>query len=155
MINTGYKGQFYKYDYDAHTYKGEVAQMDICPECYDKTCNLDLPETNELPIEAEKKTDSNKSVFKELGKALEELDPLQKKKPDKKEKKKTGTIKKKTDPDEDWKPGRSKNLDDGKIWALYTAKCPWTLEEIADEMGCSPNTIYNHLKRMRKEKGLI
>lgn len=44
-------------------------------------------------------------------------------------------------------------LDDGKIWALAHGRRPWTLEMIADEMGCSVMTIYKHLKRMREERG--
>ena len=39
-----------------------------------------------------------------------------------------------------------KDIDDGKIKALRTAG--WTVEQIAEEMKCSPVTIYNHLKAM-------
>jgi len=44
-------------------------------------------------------------------------------------------------------------LDLGKIWALAHGKVPWTLKEIAEEMGCSATTIYYHLSKMRKERG--
>lgn len=44
-------------------------------------------------------------------------------------------------------------LDLGKIWALAHGKVPWTLKEIAEEMGCSTTTIYYHLSKMRKERG--
>ena len=56
---------------------------------------------------------------------------------------------------EDKSKYRTSKLDDGKIWDLYTAKAPWTLKAIAEEMGVSETTIYNHIKRMRKEKGVI
>lgn len=38
---------------------------------------------------------------------------------------------------------RRKDLDDGKIRALR--KAGWTLEKIADEMGCATQTIKNRL----------
>ena len=44
-------------------------------------------------------------------------------------------------------------LDLGKIWALAHGKPPWTLKEIAEEMGCSVTTIHHHLSKMRKERG--
>ena len=51
------------------------------------------------------------------------------------------------------KKTRNDNIDDGKIWALAHAKNPWTIEKIAEECRCSTATVYNHLKRMREEKG--
>ena len=42
-----------------------------------------------------------------------------------------------------------KPLDDGKILALRNAG--WSLEKIADEMNCSPQTVANHLERMKKK----
>lgn len=42
-------------------------------------------------------------------------------------------------------PIKSK-LDDGKIKALRNAG--WTLEKIADEMHCAPQTVANHLNAM-------
>lgn len=139
MKETGYKGQFFIYDYAAHTYRGEVAQLDICPECYGKNTSQDPLEKKELSIEAEEKTNKSKKAFKDLGDALEKLNSG-KPAPEKKER-------------PEFKNGRSKNLDDGKIWALYTGKWPWTLEQIAEEMDCSAATIQKHLKRMREERG--
>ena len=40
-------------------------------------------------------------------------------------------------------------VDHGKIMALYRAK--WTVAAIADEMGCSQQTIYNHLRTEAQE----
>ena len=51
------------------------------------------------------------------------------------------------------KKTRNDNIDDGKIWALAHAKKPWTIEAIAEECRCSTATVYNHLKRMREERG--
>lgn len=41
-------------------------------------------------------------------------------------------------------------LDDGKIGALREAG--WSLKAIAEEMGCSIQTVSNHLKAMGKEE---
>lgn len=46
-----------------------------------------------------------------------------------------------------------KKIDDGKIWALAHAKKPWTMEQIAEEMGIPKSTVYYHLKKMREERG--
>ena len=57
-------------------------------------------------------------------------------------------LKKKCDPAP--KTGaRRKDLDDGKIRALR--KAGWTLEKIADEMGCAPQTIKNRLDEYKAE----
>ena len=39
-----------------------------------------------------------------------------------------------------------KELDMGKVKAMRAAG--WSLEKIADEMGCAPQTIANHLKEV-------
>ena len=44
-------------------------------------------------------------------------------------------------------PGPKKNIDDGKILALYKTGT-WTVKEIADDMGIGQATVYNHLKKM-------
>lgn len=41
-------------------------------------------------------------------------------------------------------PGKRQKLDDGKMLALRRAG--WTYDKIADEMGCSPQTVINHIK---------
>lgn len=53
------------------------------------------------------------------------------------------------------KKTRNNNIDDGKIWALAHAKQPWTMEQIAEEMGIPKSTVYYHLKRMREERGEV
>ena len=42
-----------------------------------------------------------------------------------------------------------KELDMGKVKALREAG--WSFEKIADEMGCAPQTIANHLKEVEHE----
>ena len=42
-----------------------------------------------------------------------------------------------------------KELDMGKVKALRAAG--WSFEKIADEMGCAPQTIANHLKEVEHE----
>ena len=55
-----------------------------------------------------------------------------------------------TEPKKEPEPKKEKNpLDDGKILALRNAG--WTLEKIAEEMHCSPQTVVNHLERMKKK----
>ena len=51
--------------------------------------------------------------------------------------------------------GASKAIDHGKIVALYTATPPRSVSWIADEMGCSAQTVINHLKKegVYKAKG--
>lgn len=46
----------------------------------------------------------------------------------------------------------TKRIDDGKIGALRRAG--WTIQAIAEEIGCSKPTIINHLKAMGIEKGV-
>lgn len=49
----------------------------------------------------------------------------------------------------------NKAIDHGKIVALYTATPPRPVTWIADEMGCSAQTVINHLKKegVYKAKG--
>lgn len=51
--------------------------------------------------------------------------------------------------------GANKAIDHGKIVALYTATPPRSVSWIADEMGCSAQTVINHLKKegVYKAKG--
>ena len=44
-------------------------------------------------------------------------------------------------------PGPKKNIDDGKILALYKTGT-WTVKDIADDMGLGQATVYKHLKKM-------
>ena len=46
-----------------------------------------------------------------------------------------------------------KNIDHGKIVALYTANPPRSVSWIADEIGCSYQTVVNHLKKEGIYKG--
>ena len=62
----------------------------------------------------------------------------------KKEREKAAAEKKSAEKPKGGCPG--KDLDEGKIRALRDAK--WTLEQIAEEMGCSTQTIANRLKKM-------
>ena len=139
-----YKGQFFKYSPEVNTYGHLEKEVEVCPECFDKLINGWKKEVRQKftePEEPEKKGLSIEIINKdEKKKALKEAFEKPKSR--------------KTDPaEEEYKHGKSKNLDDGKIWALAHAREPWTLKAIADEMGCSAATIQNHLKRMREEKG--
>ena len=44
-------------------------------------------------------------------------------------------------------------IDHGKIVALYTADPPRSLQWIADDIGCSIQTVINHLKQEGVYKG--
>lgn len=48
---------------------------------------------------------------------------------------------------------QKKVIDHGKIVALYTANPPRTVSWIADEIGCSVQTVINHLKKEGIYKG--
>lgn len=48
---------------------------------------------------------------------------------------------------------QKKIIDHGKIVALYTANPPRTVTWIADEIGCSVQTVINHLKKDGIYKG--
>ena len=49
-------------------------------------------------------------------------------------------------PDKADQPIRSR-IDHGKIIALYTATPPRSISWIADDLGCSKQTVINHLKK--------
>lgn len=49
---------------------------------------------------------------------------------------------KEEDPDK-----KAVKVDTGKIKALH--KAGWSVAKIADEIGCSEQTVYNHLKRIK------
>lgn len=53
------------------------------------------------------------------------------------------TVEKKEDPKP--KPAPKPGVDHGKIVALY--KAGWKIPQIADEVGCSQQTVYNHLAK--------
>ena len=59
-------------------------------------------------------------------------------------------------PEQEAKPKENpqkKVIDHGKIVALYTANPPRTVSWIADEIGCSVQTVINHLKKEGIYKG--
>lgn len=43
------------------------------------------------------------------------------------------------------KPAPKPGVDHGKVVALY--KAGWKIPQIADELGCSQQTVYNHLAK--------
>jgi len=121
--------RFFKPHGQSEEFNKSTPEMDICPECYKRVATSKAPEVT-APIlkQAEKIV---KDAVKETPK---------KEKP------------KKEAPDPE-KKTRNDDIDDGKIWALAHAKKPWTIEMIAEECRCSTATVYNHLKRMREERG--
>ena len=44
-------------------------------------------------------------------------------------------------------PVKKERVDHGRIVALYTARDPWSIKDIADDVGCSAQTVINHLKK--------
>ncbi len=46
-------------------------------------------------------------------------------------------------------PPRKPRIDHGKIMALH--KAGWTLKNIADEMGCSAQTVLNHINKEKQD----
>ena len=53
------------------------------------------------------------------------------------------------EPEEEQKPEpvKKERVDHGRIVALYTARDPWSIKDIADDVGCSAQTVINHLKK--------
>lgn len=133
--------------------------MDICPKCYRKIMDSKMltPEAT-APIikQAEKivKEAVKETITIPIKEALPEKteDPIDLKAIEKKLSKSAKRPTKEEAPDPE-KKTRNDNIDDGKIWALAHAKKPWTIEAIAEECRCSTATVYNHLKRMREERG--
>lgn len=121
--------RFFKPHGKSEEFNKTTPEMDICPECHKKITTSKAPEAT-APIlkQAEKIV---KDAVKETPK---------KEKP------------KKEAPDPE-KKTRNDNIDEGKIWALAHAKKPWTMEQIAEEMGIPKSTVYYHLKKMREERG--
>lgn len=126
--------RFFKVHGQNEEFNKTTPAMDICPECYKKitTSKIPAPEVTAPIIKQAEK------IVKETVKEAP-----------KKEKPKKDTSEA-PDPE---KKTRNDNIDDGKIWALAHAKNPWTIEKIAEECRCSTATVYNHLKRMREERG--
>ena len=67
------------------------------------------------------------------------------------------TVEKKEDPKPEPKKPKAKpkpapkpGIDHGKIVALY--KAGWKIPQIADELGCSQQTVYNHLAKEAQEE---
>lgn len=56
-------------------------------------------------------------------------------------------------PKEKSKTVKKSEVDHGKIVALYTATPPRSVSWIADEIGCSQQTVINHLQREGIYKG--
>lgn len=44
-------------------------------------------------------------------------------------------------------PVKKERVDHGRIVALYTARDPWSIKDIADDVGCCEQTVINHLKK--------
>ena len=71
---------------------------------------------------------------------IEEEDPQPEPKPEPKTKSET-----KTKPKAEPKKGGPAGIDHGKLIALH--KAGWSTAKIADELGCSSQTVLNHIKQ--------
>jgi hypothetical protein len=74
---------------------------------------------------------------------IEEEDPQPEPKPEPKEYK--TKIEPKTKPKTEPKKSGPAGIDHGKLIALWRAK--WSIEKIADEMGCTTTTVRNHIRQ--------
>ena len=151
--------RFFKPHGQNEEFNSTTPTMDICPKCYRKIMDSKMltPEAT-APIikQAEKivKEAVKETITIPIKEALPEKteDPIDLKAIEKKLSKSAKRPTKEEAPDPE-KKTRNDNIDDGKIWALAHAKKPWTIEAIAEECRCSTATVYNHLKRMREERG--
>ena len=74
---------------------------------------------------------------------IEEEEPQPEHKPEPKEYK--AKIEPKTKPKTEPKKSGPAGIDHGKLIALH--KAGWSIEKIADELGCSSQTVLNHIKQ--------
>ena len=75
---------------------------------------------------------------------IEEEDPQPEAKPEPEHKPKTEP-KVKTKPKAEPKKSGPSGIDHGKLIALH--KAGWSIEKIADEMGCTTTTVRNHIRQ--------
>ena len=75
---------------------------------------------------------------------IEEEDPQPEAKPEPEHKPKTEP-KAKTKPKAEPKKSGPAGIDHGKLIALH--KAGWSIEKIADEMGCTTTTVRNHIRQ--------
>ena len=75
---------------------------------------------------------------------IEEEDPQPEAKPEPEHKPKTEP-KAKTKPKTEPKKSGPAGIDHGKLIALH--KAGWSIEKIADEMGCTTTTVRNHIRQ--------
>lgn len=149
--------RFFKPHGQSEEFNKTTPEMDICPECHKKITTSKAPEVT-APIlkQAEKiaKEAVKETITIPIKEALPEKteDPIDLKAIEKKLSKSAKRPTKEEAPDPE-KKIRNNNIDDGKIWALAHAKQPWTMEQIAEEMGIPKSTVYYHLKKMREERG--
>ena len=151
--------RFFKVHGQNEEFNKTTPAMDICPECYKKITTSKIPDpeaTAPIIKQAEKiaKEAVKETITIPIKEALPEKteEPIDLKAIEKKLSKSAKRPTKEEAPAPE-KKIRNDNIDDGKIWALAHAKKPWTMEQIAEEMGIPKSTVYYHLKKMREERG--
>jgi transcriptional regulator with GAF, ATPase, and Fis domain len=138
------RAKFFGYDEKNRIFGEVLRELDLCAKCYKKI----IRETKEMKeIAKTKKEPETAGVMESLKQNMKELQAEEK--PAKEESgKKTP---KEKDPEETAE--KPKKIDKDKIWALRHGKQPWSYDQIAEEMGCSPLTIAEYMRRMKKERG--
>lgn len=133
---------------------GAVCEMDFCDHCFRVLTGskmIHLKKTQQDISDMELKITDEREDPKETAPAEEKT----KKPAIKMPKIKTGRPKKLEEaeplpePDEPEEDETRKQIDYGKMLALYRAG--WKVEEIADDLHCGKSTVYNYIAKCKKE----
>ena len=114
-------------DEDAYTQDEKDFRLDLCDDCFGAISSV----LSTLILERRKDKEQSAPDQEDEGAALEQQDAAEKQQAP--EKKKAAA------------PARQ--VDHGRIVALYTANPPRSIKWIADDCKCSEQTVINHLKK--------
>ena len=135
------RAKYFGFNEKDRIYGELLKEMDLCRGCYKKI----MQGTKEMKEAAGQDPDDIKpettGMMEHLRRDIKELQETEKPKGKKKKSPKEAP------------PEKPEKIDKDKIWALRHGKQPWSYDQIAEEMGCSPLTVANYLRQMKKERG--
>ena len=114
-------------DEDAYTQDEKDFRLDLCDDCFGAISSV----LSTLILERRKDKEQSAPDQEDEGAALEQQDAAEKQQAP--EKKKAAAL--------------ARQVDHGRIVALYTANPPRSIKWIADDCKCSEQTVINHLKK--------
>ena len=114
-------------DEDAYTQDEKDFRLDLCDDCFGAISSV----LSTLILERRKDKEQSAPDQEDEGAALEQQDAAEKQQaPEKKQ-----------------AAAPTRQVDHGRIVALYTANPPRSIKWIADDCKCSEQTVINHLKK--------